>query len=198
MNIDKGLKHLKQADKKMGQLIAEFEKPEFQKNSNYFEALVRAIVYQQLSGKAAAKIYNRFKDLFSKKKYPSPFMVMERSHEELRSICLSNQKASYIHNIANAFLTGMVPNDINTLSDNDVIECLTTIKGVGPWTAEMFLMFAYKRRDIFSIGDIALRRAISEIYDVDKEDQKKIISIADVWTPHRSIVCWYLWEYLGV
>ena len=79
MNIDKGLKHLKQADKKMGQLIAEFEKPEFNKNSNYFEALVRAIVYQQLSGKAAAKIYNRFKDLFSKKKYPSPLMVMEKS-----------------------------------------------------------------------------------------------------------------------
>ena len=62
----------------------------------------------------------------------------------------------------------------------------------------MFLMFAYKRLDIFSIGDIALRRAISEIYQVDKDDQKKIISLARVWAPYRSIVCWYLWEYLGV
>ena len=77
MNIDKGLKHLKKEDEKMGRLIAEFEKPEFKKDSNYFEALVRAIVYQQLSGKAAATIYKRFKDLFPNNKYPSPYMVME-------------------------------------------------------------------------------------------------------------------------
>jgi len=145
MNIDKGLKHLKQADEKMGHLIAEFEKPEFKKDLNYFEALVRAIVYQQLSGKAAATIYKRFKNLFIKNKYPSPIMVMKRSHEELRSVGLSNQKASYIHNIANAFYTGAIPKDINTLGDKEVIEWLTTIKGVGPWTAEMFLMFTLNR-----------------------------------------------------
>jgi len=75
---------------------------------------------------------------------------------------------------------------------------LSGLKGVGPWTSEMFLMFAYKRLDIFSIGDIALRRAVSEIYDVSKDDQKQIVSIADRWTPYRSIVCWYLWEHLGV
>ena len=129
MNIDKGLKHLKQADEKMGRLIDEFEKPEFKKDLNYFEALVRAIVYQQLSGKAAATIYKRFKNLFIKNKYPSPIMVMEKSNEELRSVGLSNQKASYIHNIANAFNTGAVPKDMNTIGDNEVIERLTTIKG---------------------------------------------------------------------
>ena len=78
MNIDKGLKHLKQADEKMGRLIDEFEKPEFKKDLNYFEALVRAIVYQQLSGKAAATIYKRFKNLFIKNTYPSPIMVKEK------------------------------------------------------------------------------------------------------------------------
>ena len=109
MNIDKGLKHLKQADENMGRLIAEFEKPEFKKDLNYFEALIRAIVFQQLSGKAATTIYKRFKNLFIKNKYPSPIMVMERSHEELRSVGLSNQKASYIHNIADAFYTGAIP-----------------------------------------------------------------------------------------
>ena len=195
MNIDKGLKHLKQADKKMGQLIAEFEKPEFNKNSNYFEALVRAIVYQQLSGKAAAKIYNRFKDLFSKKKYPSPFMVMERSHEELRSIGLSNQKASYIHNIANAFFTGMVPNDIDTLSDNDVIECLTTIKGVGPWTAEMFLMFALNRPDVFPLTDLGIQKGFKlffQLNELPKPDQ--MIEKAEPWIPYRTLASWYLWR----
>ena len=75
---------------------------------------------------------------------------------------------------------------------------MSGLKGVGPWTSEMFLMFAYKRLDIFSIGDIALRRAVSEIYDVSKDDQKQIVSIANGWTPYRSIVCWYLWEHLGV
>ena len=195
MNIDKGLKHLKQADKKMGQLIAEFEKPEFNKNSNYFEALVRAIVYQQLSGKASAKIYNRFKDLFSKKKYPSPFMVMERSHEELRSTGLSNQKASYIHNIANAFFTGMVPNDIDTLSDNDVIECLTTIKGVGPWTAEMFLMFTLNRPDVFPITDLGIQKGFKlffQLNELPKPDQ--MIEKAEPWIPYRTLASWYLWR----
>ena len=195
MNIDKGLKHLKQADKKMGQLIAEFEKPEFNKNSNYFEALVRAIVYQQLSGKAAAKIYNRFKDLFSKKKYPSPLMVMERSHEELRTTGLSNQKASYIHNIANAFFTGMVPNDIDTLSDNDVIECLTTIKGVGPWTAEMFLMFALNRPDVFPLTDLGIQKGFKlffQLNELPKPDQ--MIEKAEPWIPYRTLASWYLWR----
>ena len=195
MNIDKGLKHLKQADKKMGQLIAEFEKPEFNKNSNYFEALVRAIVYQQLSGKAAAKIYNRFKDLFSKKKYPSPLMVMEKSHEELRSTGLSNQKASYIHNIANAFFTGMVPNDIDTLSDNDVIECLTTIKGVGPWTAEMFLMFTLNRPDVFPITDLGIQKGFKlffQLNELPKPDQ--MIEKAEPWIPYRTLASWYLWR----
>lgn len=126
MNIDKGLKHLKQADEKMGRLIDEFEKPEFKKDLNYFEALVRAIVYQQLSGKAAATIYKRFKNLFIKNKYPSPSMVIEKSNEELRSVGLSKQKASYIRNIAYAFYNGTFPKDINTKSDNEVIECLTT------------------------------------------------------------------------
>ena len=121
MNIDKGLKHLKKVDEKMGRLIVEFEKPEFKKDSNYFEALVRAIVYQQLSGKAAATIYKRFKNLFPQNKHFTPIMVKERSHEELRSAGLSNQKASYIHNIANAFYTGAIPKDIDTIGDNEEI-----------------------------------------------------------------------------
>ena len=116
INIDKGLKHLKQRDDKMGRLIAEFEKPQFKKDTNYFEALVRAIVYQQLSGKAAATIYKRFKALFANDKILSPSIVMQRSHEELVSVGLSNQKASYIHNIAIAFKAEIVTDNIVTTS----------------------------------------------------------------------------------
>ena len=195
MNIDKGLKHLKQADEKMGRLIAEFEKPEFKKDLNYFAALVRAIVYQQLSGKAAATIYKRFKNLFIKNKYPSPIMVMERSHEELRSVGLSNQKASYIHNIATAFHTGAIPKDINTIGDKEVIECLTTIKGVGPWTAEMFLMFTLNRPDVFPVTDLGIQKGFQLFFQLDKIPRPdQMIKKAEPWRPYRTLASWYLWR----
>ena len=195
MNIDKGLKHLKQADEKMGRLIAEFEKPEFKKDLNYFEALVRAIVYQQLSGKAAATIYKRFKNLFIKNKYPSPIMVMERSHEELRSVGLSNQKASYIHNIANAFYTGAIPKDINAIGDKEVIECLTIIKGVGPWTAEMFLMFTLNRPDVFPVTDLGIQKGFQLFFQLDKLPRPdQMIKNAEPWRPYRTLASWYLWR----
>ena len=195
MNIDKGLKHLKQEDEKMGRLIAEFEKPEFKKDLNYFEALVRAIVYQQLSGKAAATIYKRFKNMFIKNKYPSPIMVMERSHEELRSVGLSNQKASYIHNIANAFYTGAIPKDINAIGDKEVIECLTIIKGVGPWTAEMFLMFTLNRPDVFPVTDLGIQKGFQLFFQLDKIPRPdQMIKKAEPWRPYRTLASWYLWR----
>ena len=195
MNIDKGLKHLKKVDKKMGRLIVEFEKPEFKKDSNYFEALVRAIVYQQLSGKAAATIYKRFKNLIPQNKHFTPIMVKERSHEELRSAGLSNQKASYIHNIANAFYTGAIPKDIDTLGDNEVIECLTTIKGVGPWTAKMFLMFTLNRPDVFPVTDLGIQKGFQLFFQFDVlPSTKKMMEIAEAWRPYRTLASWYLWR----
>ena len=195
MNIDKGLKHLKKVDEKMGRLIVEFEKPEFKKDSNYFEALVRAIVYQQLSGKAAATIYKRFKNLFPENKHPSPNIVMERSHEELRSTGLSNQKATYIHNIAKAFNTGAVPKDIDTIGDNEVIECLTTIKGVGPWTAKMFLMFTLNRPDVFPVTDLGIQKGFQLFFQFDVlPSTKKMMEIAEAWRPYRTLASWYLWR----
>jgi len=195
MNIDKGLKHLEKVDEKMGRLIVEFEKPEFKKDSNYFEALVRAIVYQQLSGKAAATIYKRFKNLFPQNKHFTPIMVKERSHEELRSAGLSNQKASYIHNIANAFYTGAIPKDIDTIGDNEVIECLTTIKGVGPWTAKMFLMFTLNRPDVFPVTDLGIQKGFQLFFQFDVlPSTKKMMEIAEAWRPYRTLASWYLWR----
>ena len=197
MNIDKGLNHLKQVDEKMGVLIAEFEKPEFKKDLNYFEALVRAIVYQQLSGKAALKIYKRFNNLFPEKKHFTPIMVKKRSHEELRSTGLSNQKASYIHNIANTFNTGSVPNDIETLGDNDIIEWLTKIKGVGPWTAEMFLMFTLNRPDVFPVTDLGIQKGFKLFFQLDEIPKPdKMIEKAESWRPYRTLASWYLWRLI--
>ena len=165
------------------------------KDLNYFEALIRAIIFQQLSGKAAAAIYKRFNNLFIKNKYPSPIMVMKRSHEELRSVGLSNQKASYIHNIANAFYTGAIPDDINTKDDKEVIECLTTIKGVGLWTAEIFLMFTLNRPDVFPVTDLGIQKGFQLFFQLDKLPRAdQMIKNSEPWRPYRTLACLYLWR----
>ena len=112
---------------------------------------------------------------------------------------LSQRKHEYIKSIARNILSNKLSlESIENLDNQEAIEFLSSIKGIGPWTAEMFLMFAYRRLDVFSIGDIALRRAISKIYKIDYTDHEKMVIISKKWKPYRSIVCWYLWEYLGV
>jgi 3-methyladenine DNA glycosylase/8-oxoguanine DNA glycosylase len=195
MNIDKGLDHLKNADIKMARLIDTFEKPGYSIESNYFEALVRAIVYQQLSGKAASTIYNRFKDLFPGNKYPSPQDVLIKTHDQLREVGLSNQKATYIHNIANAFDSGAVTQNIDSLNDKDIIKELTAIKGVGPWTAEMFLMFTLHRPDVFPVTDLGIRKGFQLLCGLDEfPDADFMIKTAESWRPYRTLASWYLWR----
>jgi 3-methyladenine DNA glycosylase/8-oxoguanine DNA glycosylase len=195
MNIDKGLDHLKNADIKMARLIDTFEKPGYSIESNYFEALVRAIVYQQLSGKAASTIYNRFKDLFPGNKYPSPQDVLIKTHDQLREVGLSNQKATYIHNIANAFDSGAVTQNIDSLNDKDIIKELTAIKGVGPWTAEMFLMFTLHRPDVFPVTDLGIRKGLQLFCGLDDlPDPDFMIKTAAPWRPYRTLASWYLWR----
>ena len=195
INIDKGLKYLKQNDRGMRRLIEEFETPIFIKDINYFEALVRSIVYQQLSGKAAATIHKRFKGLFNKDKNLSPSIVLEKSHDELSSVGLSSQKASYIHNIANAFKAGIVPDNIETISDDKVIECLTTIKGVGLWTAQMFLMFTLNRPDVFPVTDLGIQKGFQLYFQLDEFPKPDLmIKKAEPWVPYRTLASWYLWR----
>ncbi len=195
INIDRGLKHLKQNDRGMRRLIEEFETPIFIKDINYFEALVRSIVYQQLSGKAAATIHKRFKGLFNKDQNLSPSIVLEKSHDELRSVGLSSQKASYIHNIANAFKAGIVPDNIETISDDKVIECLTTIKGVGLWTAQMFLMFTLNRPDVFPVTDLGIQKGFQLYFQLDEFPKPDLmIKKAEPWVPYSTLASWYLWR----
>ncbi|HJL75300.1 MAG: DNA-3-methyladenine glycosylase [Candidatus Marinimicrobia bacterium] len=195
MNVKKGLEHLSNVDKKMARVIYEFEEPTFRKETNYFEALVRAIVYQQLSGKAASTIYNRFKELFNGEEFPPPKKVMEKSHEELRSVGFSNQKAMYVHNIAEAFENGSVSKNLDQLDDEAIIENLTSIKGVGPWTAEMFLMFTLHRPDVFPVTDLGVRKGFQLFCGLDElPDPDSMIKTAEPWRPFRTLASWYLWR----
>jgi len=174
-----------------------FKKPII-KNDALFYDLAQSIVGQQISVKAAEAIWGRMVFYSDDKKSFLEF-ISKSKLKWARDQGLSQRKYEYIKFIAKAVVSKKISlESIKCLSDDDAKEFLLSFKGIGPWTSEMFLMFAYKRLDIFSVGDIALRRAMSEIYNVDRDDQRKIIKIADKWRPYRSVVCWYLWEYLDV
>jgi DNA-3-methyladenine glycosylase II len=166
------------------------------KSEHLMEALVEAIINQQLSGKAADNIYKRFLTLFKTKQFPTPEQILKIDVEKLRSAGMSYSKANYIQNIAEAFKNGELKiQKIKKMKDDEIITELTKIKGVGKWTAEMILIFTLNREDVFSLGDAGLKRAIKSLYGIT--DEKKILQLAETWKPNRSFACWYLWRSLN-
>ncbi len=162
------------------------------------EHLITSIVSQQLSTKVAPIILNRFKSLYGGK-IPGNKKILETDIESLRACGLSYQKSNYIQNIARHFEDNKLKNaQFANMSDEDIIQELTRIKGVGRWTVEMVLMFCLARPDVFSPLDFGIRTAMVEIYKIRKEKkelEKKLFSIADKWRPFRTTACLYLWAY---
>lgn len=161
-----------------------------------FEATIRAIVGQQISTKAAAKIYERMIDLMGRER-PSPSKVLDASDEALRAVGLSRQKSAYVRSIA-TFFTENPQLDWDNLSDEDAIEHLVSIRGVGEWTAQMVLMFTLGREDVFAPGDLGIQLAMKELYSIDgkgKALEKKMVLIAEPWRPYRSYACRALWPW---
>lgn len=194
MNIDAGLIHLSSVDPNMEKLINKFEKPYFVKENNYFESIVRSIIYQQLSTKSASKIYGRFNKLFENGSL-NPESVIEQSNDTYRSIGLSRQKISYIFNVADAYTNGMIPQSFDKYSDEDIINTLIQIKGIGKWTAQMFLMFTLNRPDILPELDLGIQKgfkAYFKLKEIPSEDYMK--TKAKIWRPYRTLACWYLWR----
>lgn len=167
-------------------------------NGDIYGALVRSIVSQQLSVKAASTIYGRFLDLFENN-YPHPERVIQMEPETMRQVGLSRQKSSYIKNVAMFFKEeNMVSKDWASESDADVIKILTQIKGVGTWTVEMILMFTLDRQDIFPVGDLGIQNAMIDLYGIKaekKELKSQLIEISENWRPYRTLACRYLWEW---
>jgi len=160
---------------------------------DYFLALLGAIVSQQLSGKVADVIYGRVLKLFDH--LVTPKKVMEASFDDLRTAGLSGRKISYIQSLAQLVESGEVHfKDIETMSNEDIITMLTKIKGIGPWTAEMFLIFSLGREDVFSVLDLGLRTAVQKLYGKSMTHDE-IISLSKKWEPYRSLVSLYLWRY---
>lgn len=166
------------------------------RSERLIEELIEAIINQQLSGKAADTIYSRFLKLFKVKRFPTPEQILKTNVEKLRAAGMSYSKANYIQNIARAFASGdLNVKKIRQMSDEEVIVELTKIKGVGKWTAEMILIFTLNRKDVFSLGDAGLKRAIKNLYGITNE--KEILKLAKTWKPNRSLACWYLWQSLN-
>jgi len=163
----------------------------------YFN-LIRAIVFQQLSGKAAATIHRRFLELFPDG-YPYPEELLALDLPGLRSVGLSRQKASYIQNVATFFQEeNLLGKDLVGMEDEEVIQYLTRIKGVGRWTVEMLLMFTLDRPDVFPLDDLGIQQAVQQLYGVEATGRalkKQMVEIAEPWRPYRTYASLYLWRW---
>jgi|SRR5579871_6346497 len=193
----KAILHLKKSDpilssviERVGPFRIEYREPEFQ-------TLVRSIVYQQLSGKVASVIFNRLLDALPGRKL-TPKGILKLKPEQLRAAGLSSQKANYIRDLAEKTAKGALDfSAIASMADEEVITTLTQVKGVGVWTAHMFLIFALRRPNILPTGDLGVRAAIKKAYELDELPHPKHIErIAERWHPYCSVAAWYLWRSL--
>ncbi len=187
------IEYLIKKDPKLEVIFKKTEKIEFEITNDYFNFFVRTIVFQQLSGKVATVIFNRLSSLL--KNQVTPGMILAASFDDLRACGLSARKISYIQNLAELVTAGEVDfTDIDIMTNEKIAEMVTKIKGIGPWSAEMFLMFALGRDDVFSSSDLGLATALKKIYDQDL-NQKEIETISKKWIPYRSVVAHFLWHY---
>ncbi len=168
------------------------------RNKVYLQ-LCSSIISQQLSTKVAKVIFQRFLDLYHKKE-PSAKEILATPVEKFRSIGFSNAKASYVHNVCNFFVENKLTDArLQKMSNEEVIDLLTQIKGVGKWTVEMILMFTLGREDVFAVDDLGIQQAITKMYKLDASDKKlmkeKMLQISAKWSPYRTYACRYLWGW---
>lgn len=162
------------------------------------QAMIESIVWQQLSGKAAATIYGRFLALFPTGRYPTPQEILAVPLPTLRQVGLSSQKSTYIRDVCERVSVGTLDLDrLESMGDEEVVASLTQVKGIGRWTAEMFLMFRLHRPDVLPVGDLGIVKAVQRLYGLRKPPSAdKMLAIGRRWQPYRSVASWYLWASL--
>ena len=181
-------------DKKLKKIISSVGECKIRTISNPFEALVEAIITQQISDSAGKSISLKFKNLFGKK-YPAPSDDVKLSIDEIKSVGLSRMKAEYIFDISQMIVDKKLDFKIfKKMSNEDVISELTKIRGIGKWTAEMYLIFALGRMDVFPLGDLGLINGIKKLYDLENPSTDEILEITNSWIPYRTIGTWYIWR----
>ena len=186
-------------DKKLARIINGTEPFELKMRRNIPLRLCASIMSQQLSTKVAKVIYHRFLDLYGGEE-PSPEEIVQTSAEKLRSIGLSNAKAQYVLNVARFCIDHQLTDrKLKRMENEEIIELLTQIKGVGRWTVEMLLMFTLGREDLFSVDDYGIQMAMKKIYKLDDSNKKafreKMLKISAKWSPYRTYACLHLWHH---
>ena len=188
-SLSNGIAYLRDACEVMEQLIERHRPPQLSPvpPERYFDVLVCSIVGQQLSVKAADTIEARLRELVGEL---TPSRLLNVDEDDLRSVGLSRSKVHYARGLADAFHSGDIdPFELEQADDPTIRETLIALKGIGPWTAEMFMIFGLGHLDVWSPGDLGLRRAVEHYFGEYSDD------IADRWSPYRSIAAWYLWEH---
>jgi DNA-3-methyladenine glycosylase II len=194
----KAINHLKKSDPILRTIIERVGPCRMEFGEPVFHSLAEAIVYQQLNGKAAVTIFNRFAALAGEPVTPEG--ILKLTPENMRAVGLSKQKSSYLFDMAERASRGELDfTRLPDLTDEEVIKHLTQVKGVGVWTAHMFLMFTLKRPNVLPTGDFGVQMAIKKHYGKRKLPKPlQMEKIARPWEPYRSIACWYLWRSLDI
>ncbi len=191
--------HLTRHDPRLASVIATTQRCTIRPHKNYYQELVDSIISQQLSVKAARAIENRFRDMFGGS-FPNPEQILTKDVEQLRAIGFSRAKATYVRDLAQHILDGRVLFDhFDELSNEEIVAELTAVKGIGEWTAHMFLMFCMGRSDVLPVGDLGIKNAVRTLYGLDSSPNAydiHHISVKNKWAPYQSIAAWYLWQSL--
>ena len=194
----KAIHHLRKCDPVLAAIIQQVGPFRMEYAPAEFCSLAEAIVYQQLNGKAALTIFKRFAELAGEPLTPAG--ILKLTDEQMRAAGLSKQKSSYLKDLAAKTASGTLDfSRLHELRDEDVIKHLTQVKGIGVWTAHMFLMFSLRRPDVLPTGDYGVQMAMKKHYRKRKLPKPKDMEkIARAWTPYRSVACWYLWRSLDI
>jgi len=198
MDIDKAINHLQKVDSRMKTLIKKYGHPKFSPIDNYFEALIKSIVSQQISTTAASAIYNRFKTLFNGDHFPNPKNVLAVKDEKLMSVGLSRQKIKYIKDLSNKWDQIEIKlSNIKLMTDQEIRDILLDVKGIGQWTVDMFLIFSLARPDVFPAGDLVIQKGYAKLYNmINLPNKNEMLKGAERWKPYRTLACLYLWDMI--
>jgi len=196
-NID-AIQYLCKVDSNLERIIKIVGKYSINIRNDPFQSLVESIIYQQLAGKAANAIYNRFINYYNNKQI-TPTLILNSPNDNLKKVGLSNRKIDYLRDLALHVYDGRINlEELPKMNDEEIINKLVNVKGIGRWTSEMFLIFSLGRQDILPVTDLGVRKAIQKVYSLSELPKPNImIEIAKPWRPYRSIATWYLWKSLS-
>jgi DNA-3-methyladenine glycosylase II len=196
-NID-AIQYLCKADSNLEKIIKVVGKYSIKIRNDPFQSLIESIIYQQLAGKAANAIYNRFINYYDNKQV-TPTRILNSPNDNLKKVGLSNRKIDYLKDLASHVYDGRINlEELPTMNDEEIINKLVNVKGIGRWTSEMFLIFSLGRQDVLPVTDLGVRKAIQKVYSLSELPKPNtMMEIAEPWRPYRSIATWYLWKSLS-